>query len=188
MLGAAAQAELAITDGDQLMKLRRIATFALLLMTACSSSKEDVPNPAAEAAIPMKTMSGKSGEAGEAGELICESQTAETAQLTESFAMRVDGSATIDRSLSIRFVGVDEDSRCPRGVQCVWAGNAKVRIQVQEDGQPAAELFLNTHSDSPTSVSYESYVISLESVEPHPEQDKQIPENGYCANLVVKAL
>src|SRR5687768_17789148 len=37
---------------------------------------------------------------------------------------RVDGTA-----ITVSFVGVPEDSRCPTDVQCVWAGNGAVRSE-----------------------------------------------------------
>jgi hypothetical protein len=36
---------------------------------------------------------------------------------------------------SIRFKEVISDSRCPKGVTCVWAGEAKVLIQIFEKGK-----------------------------------------------------
>jgi len=36
------------------------------------------------------------------------------------------------QSLHIRFDGIMEDSRCPEGLQCYWAGNAKAKITVNK--------------------------------------------------------
>ena len=35
---------------------------------------------------------------------------------------------------TVTFVEVVEDSRCPEGVECVWAGRAQIRVEV--DGEP----------------------------------------------------
>ena len=35
---------------------------------------------------------------------------------------------------TVRFVEIVEDSRCPEGVECVWAGRAQIRVEV--DGEP----------------------------------------------------
>lgn len=35
---------------------------------------------------------------------------------------------------AVTFVEVVEDSRCPEGVECVWAGRAQIRVEV--DGEP----------------------------------------------------
>ena len=37
--------------------------------------------------------------------------------------------------LIVKFISVEEDSRCPKDAQCVWSGNAKVKVQI---GYPKA--------------------------------------------------
>lgn len=37
-------------------------------------------------------------------------------------------------NVSIKFVEVLEDSRCPKNVTCVWAGRARVLVEVTESG------------------------------------------------------
>jgi hypothetical protein len=46
--------------------------------------------------------------------------------------------------LEIRFVEVLEDSRCPPNVQCVWAGRARIRVSVSQDGNGLGDLELST--------------------------------------------
>ena len=36
---------------------------------------------------------------------------------------------------SVTFLEVLEDSRCPKEVTCIWAGRAKIRVAIQENGQ-----------------------------------------------------
>ena len=33
--------------------------------------------------------------------------------------------------MQVRFVSVTEDSRCPRDVTCIWAGEVKVQIEIR---------------------------------------------------------
>jgi hypothetical protein len=55
-------------------------------------------------------------------------------RLAYSHAARVTGTRT-----RVRYVELLEDSRCPAGVTCVWAGRARVRIEVQRgNGRPAS--------------------------------------------------
>lgn len=46
--------------------------------------------------------------------------------------------------MTIEFIEVLEDSRCPEDVVCVWAGQAKVKVRVSKDGvaQDAQELIV----------------------------------------------
>lgn len=47
--------------------------------------------------------------------------------------------------VSVKFVSVLEDSRCPLDVQCIWAGEAKLVVEINENGkdQIAKELLFN---------------------------------------------
>ncbi len=38
-------------------------------------------------------------------------------------------------AVTITFAELLEDSRCPEGVQCVWAGRARVLVEVSEEGK-----------------------------------------------------
>ena len=51
--------------------------------------------------------------------------------LGSAFTMAVGSSARVpDAGLTIRFLRVSEDSRCPAGVECFHAGNARVDLSV----------------------------------------------------------
>src|SRR5688500_19309113 len=52
---------------------------------------------------------------------------------------RVDGTA-----ITVSFVGVPEDSRCPVDVQCVWAGNGAVSLVVTDETGAKSTVILNT--------------------------------------------
>lgn len=65
--------------------------------------------------------------------------------------------------LTIKFVSVVEDSRCPPDVTCVWAGNAKVRFTVLKGKAAARSFELNTGLD-PKSVKLHGYEIRLVSM------------------------
>jgi hypothetical protein len=69
-------------------------------------------------------------------------------------------------SLRIRFEAVTNDSRCPQGVQCVWAGNAAVNLTIL----PAdTSVTLNTGID-PRGTSIDSYNLTLVDVKPGARQ------------------
>ncbi|MGE3467820.1 MAG: hypothetical protein AB7J13_12930 [Pyrinomonadaceae bacterium] len=77
---------------------------------------------------------------------------------------------TADRGrLSIKFVEIVEDSRCPPDVDCIWAGNAKVRIAVAKDKMAPQFAELNTLG-GPTSVKLYGYTISLDGLTQNPPE------------------
>ncbi len=45
------------------------------------------------------------------------------------------GKSIVLKGVSIKFIEVLEDSRCPTDVTCIWAGRAIVRVEVTVNGQ-----------------------------------------------------
>lgn len=87
--------------------------------------------------------------------------------------------------LSIEFVSVLEDSRCPTDVKCVWAGNAKVQIKVGK-GKMAAQVFeLNTGLE-PNFITYQGYKIELTNLTPELKSDVDKETVKYSASFMVQ--
>lgn len=84
----------------------------------------------------------------------------------------------------VRFAAVAEDSRCPQGVVCVWAGNAKVSLVLEREGGGRAGVELNTGVE-PKVASAHGYEIRLVGLSPHPRADAKIDPKEYVATLVV---
>src|SRR4029434_8514422 len=87
--------------------------------------------------------------------------------------------------LQITFEGVTEDSRCPTGVQCVWAGDAAATFTLQKP--PAAALSRTRHLRAPfeRKTDCEGCVVRLEEIKPYPKQGVTIAPDDYRAMLVV---
>ena len=90
---------------------------------------------------------------------------------------RVDGAA-----LTVSFIGVPEDSRCPTDVVCIWAGNGAVSLSITDDTGAKNNVVLNT-TLSPRSVRSSAYEISLTGLKPAPKQASPIPLAEYVATL-----
>lgn len=91
-----------------------------------------------------------------------------------------------DAGFTIRFHEVINDSRCPRGLTCLWAGNAKIRVEVEPllRGAPTRTFELNTYLE-PQQASYAGYAIHLISLAPYPHIDKDIEPDAYEVTLKV---
>lgn len=86
--------------------------------------------------------------------------------------------------LNISFSEVVEDSRCPKGVQCVWAGRAKVKIEVSDE-MTIDHQFLTFGSNSENIIfQLDGYRVKGLSLSPHPRADDG-GERDY-ALLVIK--
>lgn len=86
--------------------------------------------------------------------------------------------------LEVIFVSVSEDSRCPEGVECVWSGNAKIKIKLNKSKIKPATIELNTDAGS-KSASYLNFEVRLISLTPRPKQNETISPRDYKARLVI---
>ena len=83
--------------------------------------------------------------------------------------------------LSVRFVELVDDSRCPTDTNCVWAGNAQIKIRVTKNGR-SHDLTLDTNGPNQM-VKTEGYSIKLVDLTPHPRSNIRINRNGYVATF-----
>lgn len=107
--------------------------------------------------------------------------------LDQEFKLKIGESAKASEGLKIEFDSVTEDSRCPKGVTCVWAGNAKILLKVKKDAGKAADVELNTNINPKTS-RYLEYELSLKELKPYPESNATIKSSDYEVTLTVRKL
>ena len=89
--------------------------------------------------------------------------------------------------MTIKFDSLVEDSRCPEGTTCIWAGNAKIKVTVKMRGSQAKTFEMNTNLGA-KGETYEGYAINLESLTPAPKDNIRINRNGYTATFTVNRL
>jgi hypothetical protein len=108
--------------------------------------------------------------------------------LDQEFKLKIGESAkSTSDGLEVQFDSVAEDSRCPRGVTCVWAGNARVLLKVKRDAAELANVELNT-SINPKTSRYLEYELKLTELKPYPEADTRIKPSDYEVTLMVRKL
>ena len=119
--------------------------------------------------------------------LIAAAFTQGTARLGKEFAIKAGEQLKIEGAdFQVKFVDVPQDSRCPTGVNCVWAGNAEVTLNVSYD-KCTTNLTLNTN-DSPQTKQEEKagdFRVKLIKLDPYPRSDKKIAASDYLATLVI---
>lgn len=106
------------------------------------------------------------------------------ARLGEDFQLAAKQIAVIrGEPLTVRFAAVVEDSRCPVGVQCIRAGEARVEIGIQQAGMEPALDTLATAPPGPQHAAYGAYDVTLVGLAPEPRTNVQAP--AYVATLRV---
>ncbi len=122
-----------------------------------------------------------------------------SAALDNSFQLEIGQTALIEpQGPIVEFVEVVEDSRCPTGVACVWAGRARILIKVSSSGDVLGfgiqELTLEAGLVDPANNSvqgvFDSYLFELVALDPYPGAtdkggDAQKEPPDYTATLIV---
>ncbi|MEK6287537.1 MAG: hypothetical protein AABO57_17475 [Acidobacteriota bacterium] len=110
--------------------------------------------------------------------------TSKNVDLGKQFSIKTGQQVVVrGEKLCILFKSVSDDSRCPTGVQCVWAGNAAIEIEVSKKNAPTVAT-LNTFSE-PKEIDYKGFKIRLVALNPYPKIDQKIDPKRYEASLIV---
>ena len=116
------------------------------------------------------------------------------AQSSETVSVNIGDSATLSKSkIAIKFIKVIEDSRCPVNVNCIWAGNAKIEVEISK-GAKTETFTLNTNGQE-TSAKFSNYLVkftdlkperSTDSAETKPDEKDKPCGVPYSASFVVE--
>ncbi len=102
--------------------------------------------------------------------------------------LKVGQQTSVDRgNLLISLKELAEDSRCPLGVVCIWAGNGAVVLKLQTADQVEVDVTLNTGL-KPQKVIFEEYEIALKELEPYPVENVVVDPNDYKATLSIAKI
>lgn len=87
-----------------------------------------------------------------------------------------------DAPATIRFDGVEGDSRCPADAVCVTGGDAIVKVFVDANG---ARATLELHTGDLQPGRHQGLTITLVSLSPYPFSSRSIKPSEYRATLKV---
>lgn len=123
----------------------------------------------------------------------CASTNAPTGPVVYSLAEAEDsvrvraGQTLIVDGIRIRFNAVENDSRCPADVVCVWEGDAIVSLAVEQNCECrslAFELRLHTSLEPRAGAAW-GYRVELRGLTPQPRVSSPIKPEAYVAWLRV---
>lgn len=105
--------------------------------------------------------------------------------LDTEFTLAVGQSVTVaGEGLSIEFVEVVSDSRCPKGATCIWAGEASCLIELTTSDSTLSKVLTQPGPSSPSTDTVAGYDITFD-ILPYPELGKQIDAKDYRLQMVV---
>jgi hypothetical protein len=81
--------------------------------------------------------------------------------------------------LNVRFVAVGDDSRCPRDVTCMWAGEVKVRLDIGEGSKPIRSVEIAEGGNAEVG----AWRVTVVRVEPQPVSTAKIAAGDYRVTL-----
>jgi len=105
-------------------------------------------------------------------------------ELGRPFEMKPAEVVTV-QGLRIAFEGVAEDSRCPTGAQCVWAGDAAATFTLEKPPSAALHRTLHTNGRLERQADVDAFVVRLEDVKPYPKEGATTSPDDYRVTLVV---
>jgi hypothetical protein len=101
----------------------------------------------------------------------------------EQFTFAPGQSVTVGGEVKVKFVNVTEDSRCPKGVQCIWAGQVVCLLELTAGGK-TSQVSVIESGGGPAEQTASDYQFKFE-VAPYPEAGKQISLKDYRLSMNV---
>ena len=110
------------------------------------------------------------------------------AKLEEQFSLNFEKTATVSPvNITVKFLKVTEDSRCPSDVVCIWAGQVSALVNVNNNGKDIGDIKLTLGANKDDAVKdIGGYYLKLLEVKPYPISTKKIEPSEYVVTLVVK--
>ena len=107
--------------------------------------------------------------------------------LGQEFTLQVGQIAQVDKEgFEIKFEKVLEDSRCPKGVTCIWAGQVRCELSIKDnESTTSLELTEPGLTDSLSLTTNNKFKIYYH-VQPYPEAGQEIAPDKYRIILKVE--
>ena len=119
----------------------------------------------------------------------CRGASAANVSLGQEFSLAIGQSAAIEsEGLTLKFVRVVGDSRCPEGVECFWQGEVSCEVSVTYSGSSYQMVLTQPGLTSePASKTFQQFRFTF-SVDPYPQKGKKIDSSDYRLNLTVEKI
>ena len=107
---------------------------------------------------------------------------------TTEITLKYGEDRRLDNSvLRLSFGRVVEDSRCPAGVYCIWAGNAVVEIGIAAGSGPTVPLQINATMD-PRYADWNGIRVTVLELDPLPRAGVTLRPEDYSVKLRLESI
>jgi hypothetical protein len=115
----------------------------------------------------------------------CETPTEATQPLGRHFDVRHGQSVRVEGGLTVAFLRVAADSRCPSDVQCIQAGEARVVLELRHGGDRVeSELATSPRGeDDGEQDEIDGFSVRLVDVKPYPRSTSPTAPEDYVVTL-----
>ncbi|GGV24248.1 hypothetical protein GCM10010182_53340 [Actinomadura cremea] len=107
-----------------------------------------------------------------------------TVRAGQEVTLAPGGTARLPGGFAVKFLGVAGDGRCPREVQCVWEGDATVKVEVAAAGASPVVRELHTSRRFATRTTVGGRTVGLLGLAPEARQGG-VPAAEYRARLTL---
>lgn len=94
----------------------------------------------------------------------------------EEFSLSVTETAALPEQGLLEFASVLSDSRCPRDVQCVWAGDAVIGLRASEANGSSS---LTLHTNGAGTARFGKWEVELVELRPVPREGESLRQADY---------
>lgn len=111
------------------------------------------------------------------------------ASLDKEFSLAIGQTAELkSEGITLQFEGIQEDSRCPKGATCIWAGRVISVLLINDNGLTSRIVLTEPDTTGESGQNtYKQYQFTS-GVQPYPELGKQISKDDYRLFLTVKKI
>lgn len=88
--------------------------------------------------------------------------------------------------LTVKFLSIVEDSRCPQNVQCIQAGNARIKVEISNG--TTKEVFEMNTTIGPKGASFSGFAIYLDELAPMTKKNVKIKQKDYKGKFRIVRL
>ena len=155
--------------------MNRLMGILVMLLSGCMFNSSTVAEPNKN----NKT----SSQAQQGTVLTAELSSAVDNKVLASEITLTAGNTQVYQNVRLRLVSV-EDSRCPMGTACIWAGQLVVTLEVLSDEEDKIEVKL-IRKREPEVAHALGYQFLLIDVKPHPKKGKTIQLSDQIVQLKI---